>query len=95
MHLIKFQELDRQSASSVFLTPFDQTHIVPMLFREGKPAPKKQTDKLADAVPVPEMEALLKKASTQKNGTYTCRRFLERNRSNTRRETPQLRSDLA
>ena len=34
MHLIKFQELDRQSASSVFL-------II---------APKKQTDKLANAV---------------------------------------------
>lgn len=27
---------------------------------------KKQTDKLADAVPAPEMEALLKKGSTQK-----------------------------
>ncbi len=42
MHLIKFQELDRQSASSVFLTPFDQT--------QGKPAPNKRTDKLANAV---------------------------------------------
>ncbi len=46
--------------------PFDQTHIVPMLFREVKPAPKKQTDILADAVPAPEMEALLKKATTRK-----------------------------
>ncbi|MDO8755421.1 MAG: response regulator [Anaerolineales bacterium] len=55
---LKNATVDNKAASSVSLTPFDQTR--------GRPAPKKQTDKLADAVPAPEMEALLKKASTQK-----------------------------
>ncbi|HRQ23415.1 MAG TPA: hypothetical protein PLF42_08330, partial [Anaerolineales bacterium] len=33
---------------------------------QQKPAPKKQTDKLAKATPAPEMEALLKQAATRK-----------------------------
>lgn len=63
---LKSASADKKYASPDSPAPFDQTHIVPNLFREGKSAPKKQTDKLANAIPAPEMEALLKKANTQK-----------------------------
>lgn len=41
----------------------------------GKPAPKKQTDKLAQAVPAPEMEALLNKAASKKAKAQSADEF--------------------
>lgn len=57
---LKSAAADRKNASPALASgaSVDQT--------QGRPVPKKQTDKLANAVPAPEMEALLKQAAAQK-----------------------------